>query len=158
MIRFGSGFGFGFYSVFDLIQFNSKRSRKPLDIFWARIVYIFLRFFLSLAFVVCSPGGLCGPTAIGGAHAIVGAGIIRVDMANIFRLNSIFAIFMGFRTHTHKRTHTKTKNVYGLLDCSRRVSFVSRCSAFNAFVCLRIYVSVWVGGQAVVCVCVWMCG
>lgn len=41
----------------------------------------------------CSPGGLCGPTAIGGAHAIVGAGIIKVDMANIFRLNSIFAVF-----------------------------------------------------------------
>lgn len=29
-------------------------------------------------------GGLCGPTAIGGAQAIVGAGIINVDMANIF--------------------------------------------------------------------------
>lgn len=64
-----------------------------------------------------------------------------------------FSRFLWVFARTHTLAHTKTKNVCGLLDCSRRVSFVSRCSAFNAFVYLRIY-AVWCGRWVGSCVCV----
>lgn len=54
-------------------------------------------------------GGLCGPTAIGWAQAIVGAGIINVDIANIvILLRSTGEYRLKITKREQEKAHTCT--------------------------------------------------
>lgn len=80
-------------------------------------------------------GGLCGPTAIGWAQAIVGAGIINVDIANIvFPLRSTEEYWLKI-TKRKESTHSHN-SLFLFQECSSRFVAV----AFAA--CLGV---LWIG-------------